>query len=106
MPRVTFLLPDGQNKTVDARSGATLMTVARGARVAGITAECGGEAACSTCHVLLHPEWYPKFPEASEGERMMYTFAPGNGKTSRLSCQLKLEDQHDGLVVRVPAEQA
>jgi len=106
MPRVTFLLADGTSKAVDARAGASLMTLARGARIEGITAECGGECACSTCHVLLHPEWYPKFPEPGEGERMMFTFAPGNGKTSRLSCQLKLEDIHDGLIVRVPAEQA
>lgn len=106
MPRVTFLLPDGGNSTVEGAVGDTLMETAQKNRIAGITAECGGQRACSTCHVILHPDWYGKFEEPTEHETLMYQFAPGNTRTSRLSCQLPLADQHDGLVVRVPAEQA
>ena len=106
MPRVTFLLPAGGNSTVDAAAGDTLMETAMKQRIVGITAECGGQRACSTCHVILHPDWYDRFDAPTEEESLMYGFAPGNARTSRLSCQLRLTDAHDGLVVRVPAEQA
>lgn len=106
MPRVTFLLPDGGNSTVEAVVGDSLMETARKNRISGITAECGGQRACSTCHVILHPDWYDKFAAPSEAESLMYQFAPGNAKTSRLSCQLPITEVHDGIVVRVPAEQA
>lgn len=106
MPRVTFLLPGGGNAPVDATAGDTLMETARKNRIGGITAECGGQRACSTCHVILHPDWYDKFEAPSEAETLMYQFAPGNTSTSRLSCQLRITPQHDGMVVRVPDEQA
>lgn len=83
------------------------MEGARNAGIAGIVAECGGGCSCSTCHVYVHPDWFGRLPPKEGLEEDMLDFAPGmDPERSRLSCQIKITAELDGLVVFVPVEQA
>ncbi|MCB1397282.1 MAG: 2Fe-2S iron-sulfur cluster binding domain-containing protein [Rhodobacter sp.] len=106
MITVTFTAPDGAEIAASARPGLTLMEAARDACVPGILAECGGACSCSTCHVYIDPAWTAKLPEAEEMEVDLLDFAVEvDPETSRLSCQITLTPELDGLRVRVPARQ-
>jgi len=106
MITVTFTAPNGAEVCVSARPGMTLMEAARDAGVPGILAECGGACSCSTCHVYIDPAWTAKLPEPEEMEVDLLDFAADfNPETSRLSCQIDLSPDLDGLRVRVPARQ-
>ncbi len=105
MAKITFVQPDGTSQVVDAKPGQTVMEAAKLADVPGIEAECGGACACATCHVFVAPEWLAKAGSPSEMEEDMLDFAFDVREESRLSCQIKVTDELDGLVVSIPAKQ-
>ena len=106
MPKLTFVAFDGTYFVVDAKSGSTVMENAVRNSVPGIEAECGGACACATCHVYVDEAWAEKVGKPEAMEEDMLDFAFEVGPTSRLSCQIKMSDALDGLVVRVPERQA
>ncbi|WP_425429628.1 2Fe-2S iron-sulfur cluster-binding protein [Erythrobacter tepidarius] len=99
---VTFIDPRGKQVETTAAPGDNLLRVGQ---AAGLPLEgtCEGQMACSTCHVIVAPEWFDRLPPASEEEEDMLDFAAGARRTSRLSCQIELTAQMDGLTVSVPA---
>ena len=99
---VTFIDPRGQPVVCEAEPGDNLLKVGQ---PAGLPLEgtCEGQMACSTCHVIVAAEWFEKLVEASEEEEDMLDFAAGARRTSRLSCQIDLTEELDGLTVSVPA---
>ncbi len=106
MPKVTFIRPNGETTVVDGADGTSIMQTAVSAGITEVVAECGGTLACATCHVYVHDGPIDSLPEASSDEEEMLDFtACPREPTSRLSCQLPLSPQTDGLVVRVPPEQ-
>jgi len=105
MVKITFVQPDGSQQVVDATPGMTVMEAAKLALVPGIEAECGGACACATCHVYVNSEWREKTGEPSPMEEDMLDFAFDVREESRLSCQIKVTPDLDGLVVLVPAKQ-
>jgi len=105
MVKITFVQPDGSQQVVEATPGMTVMEAAKLALVPGIEAECGGACACATCHVYVDPEWREPTGEPSQMEEDMLDFAFDVREESRLSFQIKVTPELDGLVVRVPAKQ-
>lgn len=105
MAKITFIQPDGSQQTVDAKNGMTVMEAAKLNDVAGIEAECGGACACATCHVYVDDAWQAKAGKPESMEEDMLDFAFDVREASRLSCQIKVTDALDGLVLRVPAKQ-
>ena len=106
MPDITFIEPDGREIGFEAPAGVSLMQAATGFGLAGIVAECGGSAMCATCHVYVDEAWVDKLPAplSNELELLECTAAERLGN-SRLSCQIKLTDAMQGLVVRIPDRQ-
>ncbi|RFC65067.1 2Fe-2S ferredoxin [Fulvimarina endophytica] len=106
MPKITFVTPTGEEIEVDARSGTTVMENATRNDVEGIDAECGGACACATCHVYVDEAWTDTLagPEAMEEDMLDFAYEPQ--PNSRLSCQIIMRDDLDGLKVRVPEKQA
>jgi 2Fe-2S ferredoxin len=97
---------DGTRRTIDAPIGKSLMRAAMDAGIEGILADCGGCMTCSTCHVIVDPEWAPKLrPPADEESEMLEMTASPRQETSRLSCQISLHEGLDGLVVQLPETQ-
>ena len=105
MPKITYIQPDGAQTSVDAAVGVTVMEAAKLNLVPGIEAECGGACACATCHVYVSDEWIEKTGKPSEMEEDMLDFAFDVRDTSRLSCQIKVSEELDGLIVTVPEKQ-
>ena len=105
MPTITYIEPDGKTHKIEAETGSTVMETAIRNLVPGIEAECGGALACATCHVYVDEGWLDKTGSASEMEEDMLDFAYDVRPTSRLSCQIKVSDELDGLVVFVPETQ-
>lgn len=105
MPKITFVEANGERHTVDAPSGSTVMEVALRNNVPGIDAECGGACSCATCHVYVAPDWSEAVGGPSPMEEDMLDFAFDIRPTSRLSCQIKMGDALDGLVVELPERQ-
>ena len=106
MPKIVYHAFDGTRFEVDAAVGSTVMENAIRNDVPGIEAECGGACACATCHVYVAEEWLPKTGKAEAMEEDMLDFAYELKPTSRLSCQIKVTDELDGLEVSVPERQA
>lgn len=106
MPKITYISPDGAKHDVDAAEGTTVMENAIKHMVPGIEAECGGACACATCHVYVDDAWTEKVGEPEAMEEDMLDFAFEVRPTSRLSCQIKVSGDLDGLVVHVPERQA
>ena len=106
MPKLTVVAFDGTRFEIDAESGSTVMENAVKNGVPGIEAECGGACACATCHVYVDPGWREAVGKPSPMEEDMLDFAYEVQDGSRLSCQIKVSDALDGLVVRVPERQA
>jgi 2Fe-2S ferredoxin len=106
MAKITFIDSEGTARTVEGEAGSTLMETAINNGVPGIEAECGGACACSTCHVYIDEAWKEKVGAPSPMEEDMLDFAYGVQPNSRLSCQIKVSDEFDGLVVRTPDRQA
>ena len=105
MTKVTFIDAAGASRTVDAQVGSTVMETALRNSVPGIEAECGGACACATCHVYVSPDWTEVVGKPSQMEEDMLDFASDVRPNSRLSCQIKVTSQLDGLVVSTPAKQ-
>jgi ferredoxin, 2Fe-2S len=102
MPKMTFIERDGTRREVDASVGASVLQVARRYDI-DIEGACEGSLACSTCHVIVDPEWFDLLKEASEDEDDMLDLALNLTKTSRLGCQIIITEELDGLTVRLPA---
>ncbi len=105
MPKITFVQPDGTSQTVTAETGMTVMEAAKKNLIAGIEAECGGACACATCHVYIDADWRAKAGKPSEMEEDMLDFAFDVREESRLSCQIKITEVIDGMIIKVPAKQ-
>jgi ferredoxin, 2Fe-2S len=105
MPKINYIEHDGKKRTVDAPVGTTVMENAIKNGVPGIVAECGGACSCATCHVHVDEAWKEKVGPPSPMEEDMLDFAFDVRPTSRLSCQIKVTDELDGLVVHTPAQQ-
>lgn len=102
MPKMTFVQPDGSRLEVEAPEGLSVLEIAHRNKVA-LEGACEGSLACSTCHIVVAPEWYDKLKPASEDEEDMLDLAFGLSSTSRLGCQIIFKQELDGLVVSVPA---
>lgn len=105
MAKVTFIAPDGTERTVDIANGQTVMEGAVKHLVPGIDADCGGACACATCHVYVDPAWWEKTGGPNAMEASMLDFAQDVEERSRLSCQISVTDALDGLIVRTPESQ-
>ena len=105
MPKITYVESNGATHTVDVREGLSVMEGAVENLVPGIVADCGGACACATCHVYVDESWYSRLPPVQDLEADMLDFAWEPKERSRLSCQLIITADMDGLVVHVPEEQ-
>ena len=105
MITITFVDSDGTARAVEAEEGATVMETAIRNDIPGIVAECGGACACATCHVHVAEDWKDAVGEPSPMEEDMLDFASDVRPTSRLSCQIRVRPELDGLVVHTPKQQ-
>jgi 2Fe-2S ferredoxin len=105
MPKITFIEHDGTVHTVEAELGSTVMETALKNGIGGIVAECGGACTCATCLVHVDAKWFPVVGPPSPEEEDMIDFAFEVEPTSRLSCQIKVTEELDGLIVRTPSYQ-
>ena len=105
MAKITYIEHNGTNHTIDVQNGLTVMEGAVQNNIPGIDADCGGGMACATCHVYVKEDWFDKLNKKSEGEDDMLDQAYEPKKNSRLSCQLIVSDDLDGLVVDMPKKQ-
>ena len=101
--KVHFITSDDQRVDVEGAEGDSLLRVAQAAGMP-LEGTCEGQMACSTCHVIVASEWFERLPEASEEEEDMLDLAAGARRTSRLSCQIVLREELDGLTVSIPVE--
>ena len=102
MPRMTFIKTDGTRVEVDAPIGLSVLEIAHRNNL-DLEGACEGSLACSTCHVIVDPEWYETLQEATEDEEDMLDLAFGLTRTSRLGCQIIITEELDGLTVSLPA---
>ena len=105
MVTVTYVQPDGSSRALELEVGTSVMQGAVAEGLKGIDAECGGACACATCHVWIHPRWLPVVGPPNKIEAEMLDMAAGADERSRLSCQIVLTTELDGLVVDLPASQ-
>jgi len=105
MPKVTYIEQNGKEHVVDVPEGWSVMEGAVKNLIPGIDADCGGACACATCHVYVDPAWADKLPPKTDMEETMLDFALEVEPTSRLSCQIKMTPELDGIVVRTPKSQ-
>ena len=105
MPKITYIEYGGKSHTIEVANGLSVMEGAVQNNIPGIDADCGGSMACATCHVYVKEEWFNKLPKKEDGEEDMLDMAFEPKKNSRLSCQLMVSDQLDGLVVNLPEKQ-
>ena len=105
MAKITYNTHDNQTHTIDIQSGLTVMEGAVQNDIPGIDADCGGGMACATCHVYVKEEWFDKLPKKEDGEEDMLDMAFEPNKFSRLSCQLLISEELDGLTVGLPSKQ-
>ena len=101
-PKITFITPKGEAVVVEAPIGLSLLEIAHRNKI-DLEGACEGSLACSTCHVIVEPEWYEMLPSATEDEEDMLDLAFGLTQTSRLGCQIIMTEELQGLVVRLPA---
>ena len=102
MGQVTFVEHDGTEHEVEIEEGKPLMRHAIDNLVPGIDADCGGDAACGTCHVILEKSYFDKTGEISDDEELMLDMTPEREETSRLSCQIEVTEELDGLTATLP----
>jgi 2Fe-2S ferredoxin len=105
MVKITYVANDGRAFVVETEPGISLMEAARRNNVPGIDADCSGACACGTCHVYIDANWQTKLPPKDVTEEGMLEYAERSGPTSRLSCQIRITEELDGLVVRMPLSQ-
>ncbi len=102
MAKIKFIQHDGTETVVEAENGSTVMNAAVDNLVPGIDADCGGECSCATCHVVVSDDWMAVVGKPSEQEESMLDLNPDREANSRLSCQIKITDEIDGIVVQLP----
>ena len=105
MAKITYIAHDGSSRTLEIKTGLSVMEGAIKNNVPGIDADCGGACACATCHVYVDEAWTDKVGPPSAMEESMLDFAEGVKPNSRLSCQIKVSDALDGLTVTTPERQ-
>ena len=106
MPKITYIEHNGKSHVVDVPKGISIMEGALQNNIPGIEAECGGACACATCHVYVDEKWFSKLPKKEDSEQDMLDVAYQPNSFSRLSCQIIVSDELDGLVVKMPSKQA
>lgn len=102
MPQVKFIEFNGTEHVIDANNGESIMTAATSNLVPGIDADCGGECSCATCHVLISADWQAKLEPCTDQEESMLDLNPDRTDESRLSCQIPMSDDLDGIVINLP----
>ena len=105
MPKITYIENNGVSKTIEVANGLSVMEGAVQNDISGIDADCGGGMACATCHVYVKEDWFNKLPKKEDGEEDMLDMAFEPKTNSRLSCQLIVSDELDGLIVDIPSKQ-
>ena len=105
MAKVTYIEHSGQKHEIEVANGLTVMEGARDNNIPGIDADCGGGMACATCHVYVKDDWFSKLPEKENGEDDMLDQAFQPNSSSRLSCQIIISEDLNGLVVHLPEKQ-
>jgi 2Fe-2S ferredoxin len=105
MPTIKFIEHSGTEHEIDIPSGLTIMEGATKNKIPGIDADCGGACACATCHVYIDNAWLEKIPQKEDGEEDMLDFAFEVKDNSRLSCQVTVNDDLDGLIINIPEKQ-
>ena len=106
MSKITYIEHNGKSHCINVQNGLTVMEGAIQNNIPGIDADCGGSMACATCHVYVKEEWFNKLPKKEDGEEDMLDMAFEPSKFSRLSCQIIVTDELDGLEVKLPSKQA
>ena len=106
MAKITYIEHNGKNHTIDVTNGLSVMEGAVQNNIPGIDADCGGSMACATCHVYVEEKWLNKLPKAEEAEEDMIDMAFEPKKNSRLSCQIIVSDELDGLKITTPSQQS
>ena len=106
MSKITYKNKDGNSKTIEVENGLSVMEGAIQNDISGIDADCGGAMACATCHVYVEEKWFNKLSKAEDAEVDMIDMAYEPKKNSRLSCQLIVTDELDGLIVTTPEKQS
>ena len=106
MPIVTYVSAGGDSRSVEVASGITVMQAALNHKIEGILGECGGNAMCATCHVYVDFSFLRRITPVTDNEKFMLSIAAeGPEKNSRLSCQIKMTDELDGIIIRLPRKQ-
>ena len=105
MTKIVYIENNGKSHSIDVQNGLTVMEGAVQNNIPGIDADCGGSMACATCHVYVKEEWFNKLSPKEEGEEDMLDLAFEPKKNSRLSCQILVSNDLDGLVVNLPEKQ-
>jgi 2Fe-2S ferredoxin len=105
MTKITYIEDSGTEHLIEATPGQSVMEAAVKNGVPGIVAECGGSCACATCQVFVEPDWFATTGPAGPMEQSMLECVPETRPTSRLSCQIKISVELDGLIVRIPKSQ-
>ena len=106
MPKITYKDKDGNSKTIEVEKGLSVMEGAIQNDIPGIDADCGGAMVCATCHVYVEEKWFNKLPKAEDAEVDMIDMSFEPKKNSRLSCQLIVTDELNGLIVTTPEKQS
>ena len=106
MTKIIYNTHDNKTHTIDVQNGLTVMEGAVQNDIPGIDADCGGGMACATCHVYVDEDWVQKLPQKDDGEEDMLDMAFEPKKNSRLSCQIIVSDELDGLIVNIPSKQS
>ena len=106
MAKITYITHDNNNHEIEVQNGLTVMEGAIQNDIPGIDADCGGGMACATCHVYVEDKWLDKLPKAEDGEVDMIDMAFEPKKNSRLSCQITVTEELDGLTVTTPEKQS
>lgn len=105
MARITYIEPDGAERVVDVKPGLSLMEGAVNSGVNGIEADCGGVCACATCHIYINADWFEAAGPRTDIEEAMLDLANEVRENSRLSCQVKVTEAMDGLILSIPEDQ-
>ena len=105
MAKITYIEHSGKSHTIEVQSGLTVMEGAVQNNIPGIDADCGGSCACATCHVYVDEKWFEKLPTKEDAEEDMLDMAYKPNEFSRLSCQITVAEELDGLVVKMPLKQ-
>jgi 2Fe-2S ferredoxin len=105
MTKIIYIENNNKSHTIDVANGLSVMEGAVQNDIPGIDADCGGGMACATCHVYVEEEWFNKLPKKEDGEEDMLDMAYEPNKFSRLSCQVIVSEELDGLIVKIPSKQ-